>query len=129
MHCLDASALVDYLHGVDDVGVFIEEHGAEPLFAPTVALHETFVAAVRTRGAQGLEQAQEDLDWIEPMPLSVDGAAEAARVDAELHAAGRPIGALDTLIAGVIRAAGGTVVTRDPHFDRVEGLDVIQYDS
>lgn len=129
MHCLDSSALVDYLLGADDIGAFVEGHGAEPLFAPTVSLHETFVGAVRTRGDDGLERVREDLDWVEPVALTVDGAAEAAQVDAELHAAGRPIGALDTLIAGMVREVGGTVVTRDSHFERVAALDVFRYDE
>jgi len=34
---------------------------------------------------------------------------------------------MDALIAGVVREAGGTLVTRDSHFDRVAGLDVTTY--
>lgn len=49
-------------------------------------------------------------------------------MDAELHGTGEPIGAIDTLIAGVVRAAGGTIVTREAHFERVGGLDVVRYD-
>lgn len=40
-----------------------------------------------------------------------------------------PIGPLDTLIAGVVRDAGGTVVTRDDHFERVPELAVELLDS
>lgn len=127
MHCLDASALVDYLHGVDAIGAFVEGHELEPLFSPTVALHEVFVGAARARGEEGLRAVRDDLNWIEPVPLSVEGVAEGARVDAELQRQGEPVGALDTLIAGVVRAAGGTIVTRESHFERVEGLDVVTY--
>ncbi len=63
------------------------------------------------------------------MALNVDGAAEAARIDAELHDAGEPIGALDTLVAGVVREAGGIVVTHDDHFERVDDRDVVRYDE
>lgn len=129
MHCLDASALVDYLEGDDSIGEFVVEHERDPIFSPSVALFETFVGAVRTRGEGGLEAARADLDWIEPVDLTVGNAAEAARVDRELHDAGEPIGALDTLIAGVIRDAGGTVVTSDADFERVDGLDVLRYDE
>lgn len=129
MRCLDTDALVDYLHGVEAVGEFVRAHDGEPLFAPTVALYEVFVGAVRLRGDAGLEDVQADLDWVEPISLSTRGAAEAARIDAELHERGEPIGALDTLIAGVVRDAGGTVVTNDEHFDRVDGLDVERYDE
>lgn len=64
---------------------------------------------------------------MEPLPLTFDGAAEAAEIDAELHADGAPIGALDTLIAGFAREAGATLVTADDHFDRVDGLVTIDY--
>lgn len=129
MHCLDASALVDYLEGVETIGRFVTDHEREPLFSPSVALFETFVGAIRIRGEDGLERARAELDWVEPVDLTVGGAAEAARVDRELHDVGEPIGALDTLIAGVVRDAGGTMVTADPHFERVDGLDVLRYDE
>ena len=48
-------------------------------------------------------------------------------VDAELHDSGTPIGALDTLVAGIVREAGATLVTADDHFERVNGLDVHRY--
>ncbi|MEY7850468.1 type II toxin-antitoxin system VapC family toxin [Natrarchaeobius sp. A-rgal3] len=124
MNCLDTNVLIDYLEGEPYVGEFLASNEHTPLFAPTPALHETFVGAVRTRGADGLEKARSDLDWVEPVELTIDGAAEAAKIDWELHSAGEPIGPLDTLIAGVVREAGGTVVTRDDHFERVDGLDV-----
>lgn len=127
MYCLDTSALVDYLEGVEAVGTFVRAHEREPLFAPTIALHEVFVGAARLRGTAGVAAARDDLDWVEPIALSAAGAAEAALVDAELHDRGEPIGALDTLIAGVVRDAGGTVVTADDHFDRVADLDVEHY--
>lgn len=65
-----------------------------------------------------------DLDWLEPVALTIGAAANAARIDAELHSNGEPMGSLDTLIAGVARDAGATVVTRDAHFERVANLDV-----
>lgn len=126
---LDANALVDYLHGVPAIGDFVQRHDREVPFAPTVALQETFVGAARTRGEPGVAAVREDLDWLEPIPLTVDGAAEAARIDAELHGAGEPLGALDTLIAGTVREAGGAVVTHDDHFERVDDLDVVRYDE
>lgn len=79
LNCLDTSVIVDYLHGVDEVGVYVRAHESEPLFAPTISLQETFVGAVRTGGAEGLEQVRTDLDWIEPIDLTVDAAAEAAK--------------------------------------------------
>ncbi|WP_247729515.1 type II toxin-antitoxin system VapC family toxin [Halovivax limisalsi] len=124
MNCLDTNVLIDYLEGDPAVGAFIEAHESVPMFAPVPALFEVFIGASRLRGETGIERARSDLDWLEPVPLTIGGAAEAARIDAELHASGEPIDSLDTLIAGVAREAGATVVTRDGHFERVENLDV-----
>lgn len=63
-------------------------------------------------------------DLVEPFDLTVDVAADAARIEVELHGDGRPIGAMDTLIAGVVRESGGTLVTADSHFEDVRDFDV-----
>jgi predicted nucleic acid-binding protein len=126
MHCLDTSALVDYLEGEASIGAFLTTN-QQPFFAPTVSLHEVFVGAARLRGTDGVADARSDLSWVRPLPLTADGAAEAALVDAELHATGAPIGAMDTLIAGVVREAGATLVAADAHFEGVDGLDVVDY--
>jgi predicted nucleic acid-binding protein len=127
MNCLDTNALIDYLHGEEAIANFLEESEQRPLFAPTVALHKVFVGGARLRGKVGVEDARDDLDWVEPLELSVDGAAEAALISAELHDEGDDIGPMDTLIAGMVRDTGGTIVTADDHFERVDGLDVRQY--
>ena len=127
MNCLDANAVIDYLHGNDAIANYLDEYGHLPQFAPTVVLHEVFAGAARLRGREGVEATRQDLDWLEPLELSVEGAAEAALVRAELHADGTPIGPMDTLIAGIVRECGGTLITADDHFDRVDGLDVQYY--
>ena len=127
MHCLDVNALIDYLHGEEAIGEFVRARSAELFFSPTVALHEVFIGAARLRGASGVAAVREDLDWVEPLPLTVDAGVEAALIDAELHEVGTPIGSLDSLIAGTVRSEGGTIVTRDGHFERVENLEVRRY--
>jgi len=103
------------------------DHGREPLFAPTISLSETHVGAARVRGPDGLAAVRADLDWLEAIDVSEPAVAEAARVDEELRGEGTPIGAMDTLIAGIVRERGGTVVTADDHFERVDGLEVHRY--
>lgn len=127
MNCLDANAVIDYLHGNDSIGNYLDEYGHLPQFVPTAVLHEVLVGAARLRGRDGVESTRQDLDWLEPLELSADGAAEAALVRAELQADGEPIGPMDTLIAGMVREAGGTLITVDDHFGRVADLDVQYY--
>ena len=54
-------------------------------------------------------------------------AKEAALIEAELLDAGERVNLGDTLIAGVCRHNGARIVTRDKHFERVQGLDVEKY--
>ena len=127
MNCFDTTAVIDYLHGNEAIGDYLNEYGHLPQFAPTVVLHEAFTGAARLHGSDGVEETRRDLNWLEPLELSADDAAEAALVRAELQEAGTPIGPLDTLIAGIVRDCGATLVTADDHFDHVAGLDLQYY--
>jgi len=127
MNCLDTNALIDYLHGNEEIGAFLDDHAQLPIFAPTIVLHEVFVGAARVRGREGVGAVREDLDWLEPLKLTVDAAAEAAVINTELSESGTPIGTVDTLIAGIVRECGARLVTADSDFDAVDGLSVHYY--
>lgn len=105
---------------------FIQENEQLPLFAPTVSLHEVFVGGARPRGEEGVKDARNDLDWVEPLELSVDGSAEAALINPSSMMTGK-ISERWTLIAGMVRDTGRTLVTRNSHFDHVDDLDVETY--
>lgn len=126
MMALDSSFLVDYLDGVEAAADFLADTEG-PFAAPTLALFEVYRGAARAGGDEGLRLAAEALDWVEPLPLTEDGAREAALVEAEVLDDGERINIGDALIAGVCRSVGGSVVTRDDHFGRVAGLETIRY--
>lgn len=50
-----------------------------------------------------------------------------AQVRAELKQAGTPIPANDVWIAAIARQHGLKIVSRDQHFDKVEGIDRIEW--
>lgn len=127
MIALDTSFLVDYLDGVDATREFLGGRRNTPLFAPALALFEVYRGGGRTGGDEGIERVASALDWVDPLPLTDGAAREAALVESELLDAGHPINLGDVLVAGICRHHGASVVTRDEHFDRVDGLDVIAY--
>jgi len=127
MIVLDTSFLLDYLDGVDATAEFLDEHKTEPLFAPSLVLFEVYRGGARTGGRAGLDEVVTGLDWLEPLALTEPAAREAALVEAELLESGERINLGDTLIAGVCRHHGARIVTRDDHFDRVDGLEVEHY--
>lgn len=127
MIAFDTCFLLDYLDGVDDAAAYLEAHEDKPFFAPSLALFEVYRGAARTDGRDGIDRVADALDWIEPVPMTEPAVREAALVEAELLDAGDRINLGDTLIAGVCRHNGARIVTRDGHFDRVDGLEVDTY--
>lgn len=127
MIAFDTSFLLDYLDGVDATAEFLRAHEGQPLFAPSLALFEVYRGAARSGGREAIERVATGLDWVEPLPLDEPAVREAAVVEAELLDAGERINLGDTLIAGVCRHNGARIVTRDDHYERVEGLDVETY--
>ncbi|NHX42001.1 MULTISPECIES: type II toxin-antitoxin system VapC family toxin [Haloarcula] len=127
MIVFDTSFLLDYLDGVEATAEYLDEHEEKPFFAPTLALFEAYRGAARTAGKEGIERVAGGLDWVEPLPLEDPAAKEAALIEAELLDSGERVNLGDTLIAGVCRHHGARIVTRDSHFDRVDGLEVDGY--
>lgn len=127
MIAFDTSFLLDYLDGVEATAEYLADHEEKPFFAPSLALFEAYRGAARTGGREQIERVVSALDWAEPLPLGDAAAQEAALIEAELLDAGERVNLGDTLIAGVCRHNGARIVTRDKHFDRVQGLEVQQY--
>lgn len=127
MIAFDTSFLLDYLDGVDETAAYIEANEDSPFFAPSLALFEVYRGVARSGGRDGFEQVSSALDWLEPLALSEPATREAALVEAELLDSGERINLGDALIAGICRYNGARIVTRDDHFERVDGLAVEKY--
>lgn len=127
MLCFDSDFLVDYLDGVPATREFLDDHETEAFYVPTVVLFEIYRGELDPDRV-GLSTLRTALDWADPLPFTERAAGEAATIEVDLKRRGEDIGARDTMIAGVVRDAGGTVVTRNTrHFDRVPDLDVTSY--
>ncbi|ELZ28156.1 PilT protein domain-containing protein [Halosimplex carlsbadense 2-9-1] len=127
MIALDTCFLLDYLDGVDAAAAYLQANEDKPFFAPSLALFELYRGAARTDGREGIERVAAGLDWVEPLGLSEPAAREAALAEAELLETGDRVNLGDALIAGICRHHGARIVTRDSHFDRVDGLDAETY--
>lgn len=120
-------ALAYYLDGVPAAAEFLEKYEEKSFFASTLALFEVYRGAACAGAREKLERVASGLDWIDPLSLTDVAAREAALIEAELLDSGTRINLGDTLIAGVCRHNGARIVTRDGHFERVDGLDVVSY--
>lgn len=131
MYCPDTNFLVDYLDedrsASEDVKALLEANPDREYHIPSVAFFEVLRGGARLRGTAGVADLIEQLSWADHLALTPRSAREAALIDGELEQSGQKINLGDVLIAGTVREAGGTIVTRDSHFEHVNDLDVKIY--
>ncbi len=127
MIALDTCFLMDYLDGVDATADYLADHEGKPFVSPSLCLFEVYRGAARADGEEGIDRVTSSLDWLEPLPLTEPAAREAVLVEARLLDSGDPVNLGDTLIAGICRHYDAGLVTRDGHFERVQGLSVDSY--
>lgn len=132
MICLDTTFLIDLLDGNredhESARAWLAANRDIPLYTSTFALWEVLRGTARLDGAGAVEPLAAELDWLETLPFTRAAAIDAASIEAELRETGEEISATDYPIAGTARDAGATVVTADPDFEKVRGLDVDRYD-
>lgn len=132
MLALDSDVMVGLLRG-REAGLrtrFDEARLAgTPLGLSSIVLHELVTGAVASqRPDRHLDALALLSEAFESLEFNGEDAIRAARIRADLAKDGRPIGALDTLIAGQALARDLTLVTSNVrHFGRVPGLRLIDW--
>jgi predicted nucleic acid-binding protein len=126
MLCFDTSFLVDYRHGEEYTAEFLKLQAArgESFGIPAPVEYELFAGAVASEHT-AVAEVRESIEWAETVPLDRGGTVAAAEIKGELYDQGKPIGGFDTLIAGVVRARSGTLVTSEGHFTAVPELSTV----
>lgn len=122
MKLLDTSYLIDYSKGREPAREFYYEHRNDRLTASTAALAELSYGVVADQ-SRDLAEVREVFSWVEWLDVSAEDAIEFARIKDELLSSGNRLPVFDTLISGVARTRGATLVAGDSHFGHVEGLD------
>lgn len=132
MYCGDTSLFVDLFDPErthhSEATAWYDEHADRPLFAPAVVKWKLYRGGVRVGDSYTRELQRFTAD-VETIPLTDDRALEAAYVEQETRGDGTQLAIADCLIAGIVRAVGGTIVTRDRDFDRVRDLTTDFYDD
>lgn len=132
MLALDSDVMVGLLRGREaELRTRFDEArlAGAPLGLSSIVLHELVTGAVASqRPDQHLDALALLSEAFEPLEFNGEDAIRAARIRADLARDGRPIGALDTLIAGQALARDLTLVTSNVrHFGRVPGLRLIDW--
>ena len=117
----DTDVLIDFLNGIEPAATRIGlELESGQLFTTVVSRFE-LLAGVRSERQETI--IRELLAAVPSLPLDDLAADQAARIRRDLETAGQPIGMGDSLIAGIVLAQQGVLLTRNrKHFERVAGL-------
>jgi hypothetical protein len=113
MNILDTSFVVDLFRGDEKVSAFLDAESA------TTAVTYYEIMSYRKRRKLKTEGAvfEKFFTEVPVLPLTRAAAEEASAITARLMDIGRPVNALDVLIAGIALANGAErVITRDRDF-------------
>jgi tRNA(fMet)-specific endonuclease VapC len=128
---LDTNAVISVLKHPLDGPVATRLRQQRPVDIATSAIVIAELTSGALRGA--VEKRAANLDRIRALRFEVLGFDEAdadaaGAIDARLKLEGRPIGPMDTLIAGQAMAREMTVITNNTReFARVSGLNVVDW--
>ena len=127
MKCLDTDFLVAILRGKEIAErkmVAMDREGRHSTTA--INAFELFYGACKSnQRLTNVEKTKALLERIDVLPFELDSSERAGEILAELSARGDSIDFRDAIIAGIARANGLTLVTRNKeHFARVKELKI-----
>lgn len=123
---LDSSVIIAHFRGKLDLFQLISPD--EPLFMPLVALGELLKGALKSADpAKHQAKITALLKVVAVLNPDSATAGHYAAVSVALEAKGQPVPENDLWIAAVALELEMPFATRDAHFDRIDGLAVIQW--
>ena len=124
---LDTNIYADYAEGIFEIVDFLAIHG-EHISIPSIVIGELifgFMHGSRQRfNERKLEQFIKRLK-VEIIDVNVDVARKYALIYSSLRKKGTKIPINDVWIAACCMEAGGTLITRDKHFEVVDQIECI----
>nr|WP_206675304.1 type II toxin-antitoxin system VapC family toxin [Mariprofundus sp. NF] len=129
MYVLDTNTLIYYFKGMGQVSEQLLKHPPRDIAIPSIVLYELEVGLAKSIAPEKRRQQLETLtELVIVLPLGDREAKSAAMIRASLELAGRPIGPMDTLIAGTTLAHQGILVTHNTkEFSRIDGLQITDW--
>ena len=130
MVCLETTFIVDMLRGDPAAARKIEEFrsAGETITVASPTIVEILGNAYRNKNLRERREMEAFCKEVTVLPLDVESAVIAAKIDAGLIEAGNIIGFADILISAIAQQHGEALVTRnEQHFRRIPGLEVVGY--
>lgn len=130
MTCLETTFLVDLLRGDSGVQSLMEEleRTETSLAAAAPSVMEIWTGALLSKFTDKEKAKVKDLILsLIILPLDEKSSIEAGEIAADMAQKGITIDPVDLMIAGVVRASGEKLVTRDQDYAKIPGLRVLKY--
>ena len=129
MFALDSDTLIYYFKGMGHVAEHLLAVPPNEIALPTVVLYELEVGLAKSSRSTQLRKALDELlEIVRVLPFDQAEAKAAAEIRAHLERTGIGIAPLDTMIAGVARAHGATLVTHNTQeFSRIQHLPIVDW--
>jgi tRNA(fMet)-specific endonuclease VapC len=125
--CLDTDLLIAILRGREEAELKMNEIDREGRQSTTaINAFELFYGAHKSKQRHAnLEKTRMLLERVDVLSLDYESSEGAGEILADLAARGDPIDFRDAMIAGIAKAKGLTLVTRnEEHFARVKQLKI-----
>ena len=119
---LETSFLIDMMKGRPEAAALVKEidRSGETVYLPSPALFELWLGAGRSsRSRKEIQKIEGLVESFDVLVLTDGDAREAGLMQARLSKAGRGMGTVDVLLAGMARGRGETLVTGDRDFSAV----------
>jgi len=131
MLLLDSNTISYYFRGDPQVVPRMQALRPAEIGVPAIVEYELRYGLLRLPAQAAEPRLAALAQWLRPLqmlPFDSECAAQAARIRAELEAAGTPIGPHETLIAATALRYQATLVTRNAReFSRVPGLQWVNW--
>ncbi len=125
-YLLDSNVIIPLLAGEADLIVHLET--AEEIFLPSIAVGElSFVARKSARPEENLRRIDELAAGTPVLGCDAETARLYGAIKYRLRVTGHPIPENDIWIAAIALQHGLTLVTRDRHFQEIEGLSIAEW--
>ena len=129
MFALDTNSLIYFFKGRGRVAERLLATPPSEIGVPAIVLYELEVGIAKSSSPdKRRKQLSELVDLVNLLPFGEAEARAAATLRAALEKRGKPIGPIDTLIAGTAVANRALLVTHNTsEFGRVSGLKVVDW--
>jgi len=122
-YLLDTNAAIAALNGDSAVLKLVDE--AETVYVPSIVLGELYYGAEKSgRVEANIQHIDEFANRRLVLNCDRETARWYGRIEFALRSKGQPIRQNDTWIAAIARQHNLTLLTRDAHFNEVDGLSV-----